>query len=57
MIGSDDVKHGKRPTRKQKILISNLRLNPDNWLVLSEDKEFLTVVHRHTDRVRKLPKI
>jgi hypothetical protein len=51
------MKHGKRPTRKQKILISNLRLNPDNWLVLGEDKEFLIVVHRHTDRVRKLPKI
>lgn len=51
------MKHGKRPTRKQKILISSLRLNPDNWLVLGEDKEFLTMVHRHTDKVRKLPKI
>ncbi|MFR1804774.1 MAG: DUF6906 family protein, partial [Faecalispora jeddahensis] len=42
------MRHGKRPTRKQKILISNLRLNPANWLILSEDKGFLVLVHRHT---------
>ncbi len=50
------MRHGKRPTRRQKILISSLRFNPDNWLVLGEDKDSLILVHRYTDKVRKLPK-
>lgn len=51
------MKHGKRPTRRQKIYISSLRLNPDNWLIISEDKNQLTMVHRHTDKIKVLPKI
>jgi hypothetical protein len=55
--GVCDMKHGKRPTRRQKVYISSLGLNPENWLIISEDKNQLTMVHRHTDKIKVLPKI
>ncbi len=51
------MKRGTRPTRAQKILISGNRLSPANWLVTSDTKEALVIVHRHTNTVRKLKKL
>lgn len=51
------MKRGTRPTRAQKILISGYRLSPENWLVTSESKESITIVHKHTDTVRTLKKL
>lgn len=50
------MKRGTRPTRAQKIMISGYRLSPLNWLVLRENKESVTIIHKHTDNVRTLKK-
>lgn len=50
------MKHGKRPTVRQKKLLKSLRCNPDNWLVVTENNEQITIIHRHTDRVTTLNK-
>lgn len=50
------MKHGKRPTVRQKKLLKNLRRNPDNWLVVTENNEQITIIHRNTDRVMTLKK-
>ena len=39
---------GTRPTRQQKIFLKRKGLNPDNWLVISDDQYRLIVVHRHS---------
>lgn len=51
------MRQGKRPTRQQKIFISGLRLSPGNWLVISDTKESMTIIHRHTDTIRTIKKI
>ena len=48
------MKSGKKPTRAQKMLIAHYRLNPKNWLVTTHNKDFIQVVHRHTNNVRTL---
>jgi hypothetical protein len=50
------LRHGKRPTRKQKVRLGQFRLNPKNWLVIKEKRNGeLVLLHKHTDRVRVLP--
>ena len=39
-------KKPEKPTRAQKILISNNGLLPDNWLVLDEDNLSLTLISK-----------
>lgn len=51
------MKRGKNPTRVQKILIASHRLQPGNWLVVSDQKDSLAIVHKHTDTMRTLKKI
>lgn len=46
----------KNPTRKQKQLLTKLRLNADNWLIGKETAEGLCIVHRHSGRTRVVPK-
>lgn len=48
------MKHGKRPTREQKIFIRKSGKNPKNWLVIKDCKEFMIIMHRRTKNVRKL---
>ena len=36
----------KRPTREQKVIISNNNLNPDNWRIEKEDGSYLHIVSR-----------
>lgn len=50
------MKHGKNPTRQQKILLKYYHLNPDNWLVVRNTDKELHIIHRHTDNVRVLKK-
>lgn len=38
----------KKPTREQKIFLRSKGLNPDNWLVVSDDRYRLIVMHRHS---------
>lgn len=49
------MKHGQRPTRAQKQLISSAGLNPNNWLV-TKNTDKLELVHRHTGNIRKIEK-
>lgn len=51
------MRQGKRPTRQQKVFISGLRLSPYNWLVISDTKELITIIHRHTNTIRTIKKI
>lgn len=50
------MKHGKKPTRSQKLLLKKRCLNPENWLVCRATQEGLTIEHRHTGRIKVLPK-
>lgn len=49
------MRHGKRPTRAQKITISKFGLNWENWLIIRASKSYLILLHKHTNRVRKIP--
>lgn len=51
------MKHGKRPTRKQKMLLDKLHLNPDNWLVVKDNPMELIVVHKLSGKQRRLVKV
>lgn len=50
------MRDGKRPTVRQKKLMTKLGLNYENWLVRRDnDKEFV-IVNRHTGTVRRMAK-
>ena len=40
------MKHGKRLTRKQKELLQDIGLNPNNWLKVKNLPDKLVLVHR-----------
>lgn len=50
------MKHGKNPTRKQKIIIQAARLNCENWLVISENAEEIVLQSRQTGKIRSIRK-
>ncbi|MHC1722773.1 MAG: hypothetical protein AB9836_06160 [Aminipila sp.] len=47
--------HSRKPTRREKVLISSYGLQPLNWLVSKTSKDKLILVHRHTNRERVIP--
>lgn len=50
------MKHGKKPTRAQKIRLGKAGLSPENWLVIHERRDGgLVIIHKHADTVRTLP--
>lgn len=51
------MKHGKKPTRRQKMLIKSAGLNCGNWLVVKDTAEELVIQNRQTDRIRTIWKI
>lgn len=50
------MKHGKSPTKAQKILLRSYRLDPANWLVVKNTDKEMTITNRHTGTIRKIPK-
>ena len=40
----------RKPTREQKILLKSRGLNPANWLVISDDKYRMIVMHRESTK-------
>ena len=48
------MKHGKKPTRSQKLLIKQWRLNPENWMVERDTPDQMVLVHRYSDKTRKI---
>lgn len=50
------MRHGKKPTRKQKIRLGQAGLSPENWLVIKQKPSGeLVILHKHTDCVRVMP--
>lgn len=50
------MKHGKKPTRQQKIRMGKAGLSPENWLVVKNCPDgAMVVLHKYTDRVRVIP--
>lgn len=50
------MRHGKKPTRKQKIRLGQAGLSPDNWLVISQKPDGgLILLKKNTDRVKVIP--
>ena len=53
----EDIMRGEKPTRRQKIILSNYpRLNAKNWLVVRETEKDLTILHRYTNKTRTINK-
>lgn len=50
------MKHGKRPTMAQKMLMKKWHLNCDNWLVVKDTPTEMEIVHRDTGKIRKIVK-
>lgn len=51
------MKHGQRPTRREKEAIQEARLNPKNWLVTKHLTTInsIEIVHRETGTKRTIP--
>lgn len=53
MKGGASMKHGKKPTLKQKIRIGKAGLSPENWLVVSQKKSGdLVLLHKINGKIR-----
>ena len=50
------MKHGKRPTKRQKIYIKDKGLNPDNWLICKDTPEEMTIQHKISGKYKLLRK-
>ena len=50
------MKRAKKLTRTQKIYLSKKGLNPDNWMVKSEDAEIITFIHKTSKKTREYKK-
>ena len=48
------MKHGKKPTRSQRILMQKWKVNPQDWLVERETITELVLIHRHFDYKTKI---
>lgn len=48
------MKHGKNPTKAQKMLLKKYHFSPDNWLIVKHTPEELLVVHRYTSATRRI---
>lgn len=49
----EEMKHGKRLTRKQKMLLASKHLNHENWLVERDTTEVTVFINKY-DRNRKI---
>ena len=50
------LRHGTKPTRKQKIRLGQAGLAPENWLVVKQKQNGeLVILHKHTDTIRVVP--
>jgi hypothetical protein len=47
------LKKLKKPTREQRKLIQNRKLNPADWMIERDTPEKIVLVHRHFDSVTK----
>lgn len=47
------MKNGKKPTKKQCILMSQWGLDYRNWLVVKDTPKQMEIVHRLSDKTRR----
>ena len=45
---------GKKPTLAQKKFLKSKGLNPENWLVVSDDRYRIIVMHRHSLKLKTI---
>lgn len=50
------MKHGKAPTKAQKIMLQSYRFDPANWLIVKATSTETLIQHRYTGTVRTIPK-
>ena len=50
------MKHGIKPTRTQKQLLKSMRLNIENWLVIKDTPDVMTIIHRQSNKTREIKK-
>ena len=48
------MKHGRKPTRKQRERLIGLSLNPEEWLVTKNSPDSFEIVHRVSGKLRRL---
>lgn len=48
------MKHGKKPSRSQRIFIKSKRLNPENWMIERDTTEQMVLVHKLFDNKKKI---
>lgn len=48
------MRQGKKPTLKQKKLLNERRMNPEDWLVIEETPSELKVAYRYSDKTVKI---
>lgn len=48
------MKHGRKPTKKQSIFIQSWKLDPSVWFVVKDTPEQMELVHRYSDRTRRV---
>jgi hypothetical protein len=48
------MKNGKTPTRNQRKLFIEVGLNPKNWLIVKNQSDQITIVHRETGRIKTI---
>lgn len=51
------MKHGRRPTKRQKLILKKFNLNPQNWLIVKDCSECFEIVNRITGNRRKLKRM
>lgn len=50
------MRHGKKPTRKQKVRLGQAGLSPENWLVVRQKPDGeLIVLHKIADTIKVVP--
>lgn len=52
----DNLKHGKRPTRNQKIFIKSKKFKPENWLVVKDNSKEFVMVHKESGNIKNFKK-
>lgn len=50
------MKHGRCPTKEQKITLKRVGFDPTDWLISKNTSEHLVVVCRYTGQHRTIPK-
>ena len=50
------MKHGKKPTVKQRKLMQKWEINWENWLVITDGPDEMVIQHRLSDQIRRIPK-